>query len=55
MDRTKTDEELQAIADTFNDSERHGAHFALFPASKMPEDMSTADTVKLMELIGVKR
>ena len=48
--RTKTDTELQEIADSYNESERFGSQFALFPHDKSPDNMTTSDTVRLMEL-----
>ncbi|GAH01521.1 unnamed protein product [marine sediment metagenome] len=38
--RTRTDEELQAIIDTYNESELTGLMFALLPASKTPDDLT---------------
>ena len=50
MARTRTDEELQAIIDTYNESERFGIAFALLPAAKTPEDLTGQDVAKMMEL-----
>lgn len=48
-ERTKTDIELEKIADSYNESELFGSQFALFPGAKTPE-LSRMDTVRLMEL-----
>jgi len=48
--RTRTDEELQAIIDTYNESELTGLMFALLPASKTPDDLTGPDVARMMEL-----
>ena len=48
--RTKTDEELKAIIDTYNESELTGLMFALIPASKTPDDLTGKDVARMMEL-----
>jgi len=46
----KTDAELQAIADSYNESELFGSQMALFPGAKTPDDMTRYDYSRLMEL-----
>lgn len=45
-------EKAAALWATFNDSERHGVRFGLFPAAKMPGDTPHAVTVALMAMAG---
>lgn len=50
VDRTKTDSELKAIIETFNESELTGLMFGLFPHDKTPRDLTKDDCVRMMEL-----
>lgn len=49
-ERTRTDDELKAIIETYNESERFGLNFALLPAAKTPEDMTGKDVARMMRL-----
>ena len=48
--RTKTDEELQAIVDTYNESELFGLKFGLLPHAKTPEDLTGQDVAVMMKM-----
>jgi len=48
-ERTKTDEELKEIIESFNESELHGLMFGLLPESKTPK-LTGKDVARLMEL-----
>lgn len=48
--RTRSDAELKAIIDTYNESERTGLMFGMLPFEKTPQDLSNKDVARMMEL-----
>jgi len=48
--RTRTDEELQAIIDTYNESEMFGLKFGMIPFAKTPEDLTGQDVARMMTM-----
>lgn len=50
MERTKTDEELQKILESYNENELHGLKLGLLPLEKTPENLSGKDVARLMEM-----
>jgi len=48
--RMRTDDELKAIIDTYNESELTGLMFGLFPYDKTPQELTNHDCARMMEL-----
>lgn len=48
--RTKTDEELKAIIESYNESELTGLMFGMLPNDKTPKDLTNKDVARMMEL-----
>ena len=49
-DRTRSDAQLKAIIDKYNESELRGLMFGMLPADKTPDDLTNKDVSRMMEL-----
>lgn len=50
MERTKTDEELKKILESYDEDELHGLMFGLLSHDKTPKDLTGKDVAKLMRM-----